>query len=53
MKIMKKINNHSKSKHHNKQPFNMYAWAQKKQKLFASIICLVLVLGLLVSLVQI
>ena len=53
MKTMKKINNHSKPKHKNKQPFNMYAWGQKNKKLFASVICFMVVLGLLVSLVQI
>lgn len=54
MKTMKKINNsHLKPKRHKKQPFNMYSWGQRNKKIFASIICFVVVLGLLVSLVQI
>lgn len=38
---------------HNKQSFNMFAWGQKNRKIFAAIICLVLVLGLVISLIQV
>lgn len=49
MKIM--INN--KRTHQKKPKFNMYSWGQKNKKFFASIICIILVLGLLASLIQI
>jgi len=48
-----KNHNRSKQKHHKKQSFNMYVWGQKNQKVFAAIICFVLVLGLLAGLVQV
>ena len=50
--MKKKNSKHSKHKGYQKQPFNMYAWGQKNKKLFASIISLILVVGLLLSLVQ-
>ena len=48
-----KNHNRSKQKHHKKQPFNMYVWGQRYKKVFAAIICFVLVLGLLASLIQV
>ena len=48
-----KSNKHSKQKHHKYQKFNMYAWGQKNKKVFAAIICFMLVLGLLASLIQV
>ena len=48
-----KNNRHSKQKRHKKQKFNMYMWGQKNKKIFAAIICFVLVLGLLASLIQV
>ena len=45
--------NHQKQKKYKKQSFNMFAWGQKNKKFFAAIICLILVLGLVVSLVQV
>lgn len=43
---------HSKQKQNKKRKMNMYMWGQKNKKTFASIICLILVLGLLASLLQ-
>lgn len=51
---MKKMKtNRQKQKKRNKQSLNIYAWGQKNKKVFAAIICLVLVLGLVISLVQV
>lgn len=52
---MKKMKNSNrvKQKQHKKRKFNMYAWGAKNRKVFAAIICFVLVLGLLASLVQV
>ena len=46
-------NSHSKQKRRKNQSFNMYAWGKKNRKVFATIICFMLVLGLLVSLIQV
>ena len=43
----------NRQKNHKKQSFNMFAWGQKNKKFFAAIICVILVLGLVVSLVQV
>lgn len=52
---MKKMKNNKQKKNtkKRKQKFNMYVWGQKNKKVFASIICCILVLGMLVSLIQI
>lgn len=49
---MKKNKSHKGKKKVNQQ-FNIYAWTQKNKKLFASIICIILVIGLLAGLLQI
>lgn len=36
-----------------KKQFNMYEWGQKNKKMFAGIICIILVIGLLAGLLQI
>ena len=46
-------NSQSKQKRRKIQSINMYAWGQKNRKVFATIICFMLVLGLLVSLIQV
>ena len=48
-----KNHNRAKQKPYKRRQFNMYAWSQKNKKVFAAIICFVLVLGLLASLVQV
>ena len=41
-------------KHNPKKPkMNLYAWTHKHKKTFASIICIVIVLGMLAGLLQV
>lgn len=49
---MKKIKRTKQVKGKKKQ-FNMYEWGQKNKKMFAGIICIILVVGLLAGLLQI
>lgn len=48
MKVMK-TNKKNQSK---KTKINMYAWGQKNKKLFAGILCIILVLGMIIGLLQ-
>lgn len=52
MKIMKK-SKHTKQVKGKKKQLNMYEWGQKNKKMFAGIICIILVIGLLAGLLQI
>ncbi len=52
MKKMKS-NKYSKAKKAQRKPVNIYAWGQKNKKTFAGVICIILVIGLLVGLLQI
>lgn len=45
-----KKNRHSKQVKGKKKKVNMYAWGQQNKKIFAGIICIILVLGLLAGL---
>lgn len=52
MRKMKR-NNQSKRTKKQKKQVNIYAWGQKNKKVFAGIICIILVAGLLAGLLQI
>jgi len=48
-----KQSKHSKQVKGKKKQVNIYAWGQKNKKIFAGIICGILVIGLLAGLLQI
>lgn len=50
---MAKTKTSVKSKKSQKPALNIYAWGHKNKKIFAGIICIILVIGLLASLLQI
>lgn len=52
MKIMKK-DKHLKQVKRKKKQINIYAWGQKNKKVFAGIICIILIIGMLAGLLQI
>lgn len=48
-----KKNKHLKQINGKKKQVNIYAWGQKYKKVFAGIICIILVIGMLAGLLQI
>lgn len=48
-----KMSKHTKKVKGTKKQINIYAWGQKNKKVFAGIICGILVIGLLAGLLQI